>query len=617
MPSLFIIRGNDQGGCFTLKGEEYGIGRDPTNKIQLHDTEVSRRHAKLLKVKERLQIALIDLGSSNGTFVNNRRIQQHYLESGDEVRIGSTVMIFRYDEDDDPRGAQNVDIIAQQTNDDSSHIVQAMSPEESGRILQGGEDSSNSAWLNKALSNFEVMYRTTLAVRHTLDIDQLLNRILKIIFEWVEADRGCALLVENETRRLEPRVRLNRNEGDADEKIIISKTIIDYVMKKGQGVLSSDARGDDRWGPAASILQHNIREAICVPMQGRHNNMVGLIYIDTSTTPEQIISKGVARRFNEEHLKLLVAIGHQAAMAVEDTRYYRELMQAERLAAIGQTIATLSHHIKNILQGVNHTSYAFERVALENLNKSISKLPDSPEKAEMVKTFTSAQKSWELIKRNKDRISSLVMDMLTFSKEREPSLELNDLNGVVGDVVESVRRRAEDKGIQLLWRPANNMPQLTFDRNGIYHAVMNVVTNAFDACENEEDPKVLVKTEHNQKENLAKVIIEDTGVGIPEEEVEKLFTLFHSTKKGGGTGLGLSVSNKILREHGGKIVVKSKVGEGSRFTLMFPAIERDEGSSDDVHRTVTIPKPPGLSGGNGQQPSALPPKPTNDGKPQS
>ena len=124
-------------------------------------------------------------------------------------------------------------------------------------------------------------------------------------------------------------------------------------------MLTSDARQDDRWNPAGSIVQMGVREAICVPMQGRYD-VVGVIYIDTSTSPQQVIQQGGANKFTEDHLKLMIAIGHQAALAVEDTRYYSAMVQAERLAAIGQTIATLSHHIKNILQGIRGGSYLIE-----------------------------------------------------------------------------------------------------------------------------------------------------------------------------------------------------------------------------------------------------------------
>ena len=178
-------------------------------------------------------------------------------------------------------------------------------------------------------------------------------------------------------------------------------------------------------------MKLGVREAICVPMQGRYH-VVGVIYIDTSTSPQQILERGgAARRFTEDHLKLMIAIGHQAALAVEDTRYYSAMVQAERLAAIGQTIATLSHHIKNILQGIRGGSYLIE-MGLTEHDESI------------------VGKGWKIVEKNQNKISALVMDMLTFSKEREPDLTTANINTVVRDVVELMQARAQEEQIELV-----------------------------------------------------------------------------------------------------------------------------------------------------------------------
>ena len=204
------------------------------------------------------------------------------------------------------------------------------------------------------------MYRTALAVSHTLDIDQLLSRIMDMIFEWVDADRGCIMLKDPETEQLVPKVRRHRRGVQTDERITISKTILDYVVDRNEGVLTSATPATTTAGtPPRASCRWRVREAICVPMQGRYD-VVGVIYIDTALTPQRILQQGSANKFTQEHLKLMIAIAHQAALAVEDTSYYKAMVQAERLAAVGQTIASLSHHIKNILQGVRGGSYLIE-----------------------------------------------------------------------------------------------------------------------------------------------------------------------------------------------------------------------------------------------------------------
>src|SRR5205807_7339810 len=101
-----------------------------------------------------------------------------------------------------------------------------------------------------------------------------------------------------------------------------------------------------------SIVRFGIREAICVPMKGRHET-VGVMYLDTALSSRELVADVAPdSKFTEDHLALAIAIAHQAALAVEETRYHQALVHAERLAAVGQTVAALSHHIKNILQGL-------------------------------------------------------------------------------------------------------------------------------------------------------------------------------------------------------------------------------------------------------------------------
>ena len=551
MPSLFVIRGNDQGTRFELSESLLRLGRDASSTIQLHDTEVSRQHAELRRSGKHFTIS--DLGSSNGTFVNGERIRRQPLSSGDQVQIGQTMMLYTGPSGDFDADLADVISIAAATAKEESQIIRSITQEEGSRIFGSDAAFAENPWLARARSNLQVMYRTALAVSHTLDIDQLLYRIMELIFEWVEADRGCIMLVDPEDNSLRPKVRRTRRKTRPDEKITISKTILDYVTERREGVLTSDARQDERWSPAGSILKMGVREAICVPMQARYD-MVGVIYIDTHTTPQEIIRQGTAEKFTEDHLKLMVAIAHQAALAVEDTRYYSAMVQAERLAAIGQTVATLSHHIKNILQGIRGGSYLIE-LGLTEHDESV------------------IDKGWNIVEKNQKKISALVMDMLTFSKEREPDLATADLNHVIGDVVELMQTHADELDVDLQWQPDGTLPELVFDPEGIHRAVLNVLTNAIDAAgENEESGRVTIRSEYLSDAALVRITIEDNGSGIPPAQVEQLFSPFVSTKKGRGTGLGLPVSQKILTEHGGRILVDGHSAPGSRFTLELPAV---------------------------------------------
>lgn len=555
MATLFVMQGRDRGKRFELKpGFPQTLGRDESNKIQLADNEVSRRH---IEVRDHLNsegkpsgYTVVDLQSSNGTYVNDQRVTQHQLRTGDRILIGRTLLLFTETASNSFEHLSNpVDIVGTNRISTESRIVKSMGREQSSMLLSP-PSAADSPWLARARSNLQIMYRTALAVSHTLDIDQLLQRILELIFEWVEADRGCIMLVDQETGELTPTSSRNRAGEKSDERLIVSRTILDYVMEHKEGVLTSDAREDQRWDHSQSMVQSGVREAICVPLQGRYGT-VGIIYIDTYTPPSQVLTKK-SNRFHEEHLKLMVAIGHQAALAVEDTSYYGAMLQAERLAAVGQTIATLSHHIKNILQGIRGGSYLIEEGLKVGENDVV-------------------RRGWRIVEKNQERISALVMDMLTYSKDREPDLQRADLNETIADVVELMTTRAQEAGVQLQFNPSADVPMLLFDADLMHRAILNIVTNAIDASEKRDAARVTLRIDYHRADKTTEIIVEDNGEGIPPEDIQRIFSVFESKKGSRGTGLGLPVSQKILQEHGGSIRVESAIGVGSKFILTLPA----------------------------------------------
>jgi len=538
---------------FDLETDRVTVGREASNVIQLHDREISRLHAEIIRDGDRFTLA--DLESSNGTFVNGVQVKSHLLATGDHVQLGRTLLLFTGVTDESSGKLQDrVGIVDQTATDAQSRIVRSMSPAR-GRewLAPGGPDAP---WMAKARTHLDVIYRAALAASHTLDIDQLLQRILQLVFESVEADHGCILLMDADTGELRPKAHRGRRGKEGGSKLNISRSILDYVIANKQGVLTSNAQADERFNPEASIMRLGIREALCVPMQGRYD-VVGVIYLDTTTPAQQVLrTGGAANRFNDEHLQLLIAIAHQAALAVEDTRNYLAMVQAERLAAMGQTVAMLSHHVKNVLQGIQASSFLIQ----DGLRRHDENM---------------IRQGWEFVERNQQRISDLVMDMLTYSKQREPEMIAADLNTVVGEVVELMRQRAIDAGAGIDWQPDTKLPALTFDPEALHRAVLNVVANAIDACQGRPAALVKVSTSYAPQEGLARIVVQDNGPGIEPDNLEKIFTLFMSTKHSRGTGLGLPVSQKIMQEHGGRIAVESEVGKGSRFTLELPAVLPD------------------------------------------
>ncbi len=338
MPRLTVVEGIDEGRQFELTEPVVAIGRDSTSTIRLLDTEVSRRHAEF-RAKPDGGYSVHDIGSVNGVHLNGRLIASAELRAGDRVQIGKTTLLYGGVLGDAASESlpMPVRVVTRTGGDLPSSIVRSIDAVEGSQILTKS-DEVRSPWLRTRLANLSIMYEAIQAVSHILDIDQLLQRILELLFRSVDADRGCVLLRNSPDEPLVARaVRWREDSGQRDE-IALSRTIIDYVLREQKGVLVTDAGQDERFRAGASVLRLGIREAICVPLMGRRET-VGILYFDTFRSIADI--ENTPARLNEDHLSLAAAVAHQAAVAVEETRYYLAMVQSERLAAVGQAIASL------------------------------------------------------------------------------------------------------------------------------------------------------------------------------------------------------------------------------------------------------------------------------------
>ena len=552
LPRLIVMRGVDEGKQFDLVGPTISLGRHSSNTLALHDTQISRRHMELRALPGG-GYHLLDLGSGNGTLLNGQQVREATLRSGDTISLGQSVLMYTAGRQaGEPANdlTERVKLVGRNAEDDfPSAIVRTVAPDLGSQILSRPAEA-RTEWLKARLASLAALYETAEAVSHILDVDQLLEKVMELVLRSVDADHGCFMLRE-EKGNLAPRAVRYRDGVNRADELAVSRTIVDLVLKEGQGVLVSDVHADERFRSIESLHKHNIREAICVPMKGRRET-VGVLFLDTKASLKQFVSLGKETgKFTEEHLHLASAIAHQAAIAVEESRYHQALVNAERLAAIGQTIAAMSHHIKNIMQGVRFGA-DMVRTALRDEDKDL------------------LGKGWKLVERNQGRIDQLILDMLSYSKEREPDIEPTDLNELCLDVLGLLGGRAKERGVALDFRPGTGVSAVPCDAEGIHRAVLNIVSNALDAVEDRPNPKVAVQAILEPDGDWAKVIVVDNGPGIPADGIETIFKPFVSTKGSRGTGLGLPVSRKILREHGGDILLQSVVDKGSKFMLRIP-----------------------------------------------
>ncbi len=239
-----------------------------------------------------------------------------------------------------------------------------------------------------------------------------------------------------------------------------------------------------------------------------------------------------------------------------------KLVQAERLAAVGETIAGLSHAIKNIAGGLEGGTFVLEKgIELDN------------------KDYIS--QGWEAVRFSFEKIKDLSVDLLNYAKFTDLNFIFSDPNEPAREVAELMKPRAEKLGINLKMDLSSDLKTIRLDPDAIHHCLLNLVTNSIDAVlgeDNSETPKeVLLETTKPEGWGV-EYKVTDNGCGMPDEVREKLFTSFFSTKGATGTGIGLMITKKVVDAHEGVIQSETEEGVGSVFTIRLPARDHESNS---------------------------------------
>ena len=238
-------------------------------------------------------------------------------------------------------------------------------------------------------------------------------------------------------------------------------------------------------------------------------------------------------------------------LVIEKTK---KLVEAERLAAIGQTVTGLAHAIKNIGGGLKGGAFVLEK-GIELSNQEY------------------LMQGWEMIKGNVDKITNLALDLLNYAKGTEIKFQLTDPNQPAREVVQLMLPLAQEQGIDLRVELSRDLKDVYLDPELIHRCLLNLVNNAIDACKSENSPskskKVQVRTQKKRGWAVEYQVV-DNGSGMTKEVKEKIFQRFFSTKGSAGTGIGLMISKKIIDGHKGVIEVESDVKIGSKFIIRIP-----------------------------------------------
>ncbi len=316
------------------------IGRSPRNDITLNDPEVSKQHAEIHVGSD--GCVLTDLESSNGTFINGRAVKQHVFAQGDVIEFGTSRFTF---EAEPKLRRSTVTIIAPSPVEHTQVLATA-----NLEALEPGSDIDELEVLRGRYDRVRTAFEAVGSLIETTDIVVLCKQILDVAFKLVNAETGAVLLFDEE-ENLQPWASRGKTPADKPE-IVISRTIVDQVIKDKKAVLASDALSDSRWSRSESVVLSGMRSLMCVPLLNA-DNVYGLLHVGNSTK---------VAAYSQSDLELITGIGTGAGVALSNA------FMTHRLAEEARTRESLGRFLSPVLvEQVMHNAIDMKRGGVERV----------------------------------------------------------------------------------------------------------------------------------------------------------------------------------------------------------------------------------------------------------
>ena len=388
-------------------------------------------------------------------------------------------------------------------------------------------------------------------VTSSLDLDEVLEATMRGIREILQVEAGSLVLLDEETGRLVFRKTLSPEQGWVTGRTIRpGEGIVGYVVQSGEPKLVNNVERDPHFlAEVDEETGFTSRAILCVPLTIR-NRVIGAI---------EVINK-LDGAFTEQDLELLQAMAASVAVAVDNANLYSELadfakelersqaqlVQAEKMAAIGRLAASIAHEINNPLQAIHNSLHLSLREGLED-DKRLQYL--SMAQAEV------------------QRLIEIVQRMLDFYRPSRGGAVPTDINSIVENVLTLAHKRLQYGGVRVLTHLAPDLPPVPVVPDQITQVFLNIVINAIEAMPSGGDLRLETLLSGDGEWVLTS--FQDTGQGMSSEQITNLFEPFYTTKPT-GTGLGLAISYGIIERHGGAIEVSSRPGQGATFVVKLP-----------------------------------------------
>ena len=594
--AYLIIKNGQRGDLKVPLGETpIFIGRSPDKDVCLRDLTVSNSHAKL--VWEGGAYRLVDLRSTNGTFVNGEQIDERVLSHQDEITIGTTTIVFseeretpptpetlpRYRAPSEPRVDELfASTVAISIDDIESDVIEPVSKT---RALP----ADTAAMHHK----IRVLYNLGQTVNRLERLDQFLPRLVKLVEEAVGGERIFVMLIDPATGDLVPRAYGGR-AGARGEKQGVSSTILNRVLTEREALMTRDALADARFREGESVALMRLRGVMCVPL-GVKQAVYGAIYVDTLTRPST---------FTEDDLRLLGVIGNQASIILRNIQLYEDARRTnqELLKAREEILAWNRELERKVEERTAELKKQSEEIkALAEIKDELLGIAAHDLRTPLTIIHGYAQlllmalqdeaqprarlaEDLRTIERTSLEMTNLLTDLLDVSKIEAGKIRISpeevDAEELVLNACGLHQVLASGKKLTINLNIEKGLPRIVVDPKRIGQVLNNLLSNAIKFSD--EGSTVTLSVRRVQADGLAtpeaiEFGVEDTGQGIAAEDLPKLFSKFQQssakpTRGEKGTGLGLAIAKKLVELHNGRIGVESVQGRGSRFFFVIPLV---------------------------------------------
>ena len=418
------------------------------------------------------------------------------------------------------------------------------------------------------------------AMTSILNINEIATKIINTITDTMFIDSASLLVYDRDKNNYRLYFTTVDELQGKDFRVETDHVLVSFLSRLKKAIFVEDLLSEQEYILSYDVLKKSfnyLRASLIIP----------LFFKDELVSILSLGEKKSGLMYTSNDLKLLKTLGDQTAIAIENANAFKlvedyakrlesanrelldtqaQLIQAEKMSAIGQLAAGIAHEIRNPLNIIEGARYYLS----QNLAR---------EKSPVIEQYLN------YIKHEVDRTNRLIDALLKFSKPGSTNFELVDVNILINDVLTLTRKQIVDNKIEVIKNLDYGLPKIMADLNNIWHVFINVIMNSIQAMPGGGELRVSTGF---QKEISNKVFISfaDNGSGIKKEDLPRIFDPFFTTKDT-GSGLGLSVSYKIVEAHNGNITIYSDTEKGTKFIIELPIIQEISGK-DSEPETKTV-----------------------------